>query len=193
MKEILFFSNNKGKIKEISDLLKKHSFKVLSLNNFKGKYDVQENGNSFSENAKKKSMFGFEKFNIPCISDDSGICFEALNWKPGIHSKRFLKSFKNDKDCFNYILETASRKSKLKAYFKSSISFTYKKNYHIIFEGRVDGTVSNKILGKEGFGYDPIFIPNGHTKTFGEIKENQKNKISHRSIAVNKLIGFLII
>ena len=191
MKKILFFSGNKEKIKEVRRLFEKINFEVVSLNNFDSIAEPNENGKSFSENAKIKSLYGFQKMKIPCFADDSGICIEALNYKPNILSKRFINKFKSRKECLNFIIDKVSLTKKKRAYFKSSICYTLNTNYHIVFEGTVHGTISRKILGKNGFGYDPIFVPNGYSKTFAEITMKEKNYLSHRSVAINKFINFL--
>ncbi len=191
MKKILFFSQNDGKLKEIKDLFCNLNFKVISPKDNNIFYEPKEIGNSFAENAKIKSTFGYQKIKLPCFADDSGICIEALGWKPNIFSKRFISGFKNKNECFKYIINKVKKNGKNKAYFKTSICLTLKENYHIIFEGKINGNISKKISGKAGFGYDPIFIPMGSSKTFGEMNKKEKNSLSHRATAINKLINFL--
>ncbi len=191
MKEILFFSNNKDKVREINKLFKTVEIKVYYPKDFGVSYEPKELGESFAENAKIKSFFGYKKINLPCFADDSGICIEALDWKPGILSKKFINGFKNKNECFNYIINKVEKTGKKRAYFQTSICYTIKDNYHIVFEGRVYGKISDKFIGNMGFGFDPIFIPNGYIKTFAELEVKEKNTLSHRSVAVNKLINFL--
>mgnify|MGYP001349625492 CR=1 FL=1 len=176
MKKILFYSNNKNKILEIRNLFKNIPIKIFSPKDFNLNFEPNEIGESFAHNAKIKSEFGNKKVNIPCFADDSGICIEALNWKPDIYSKNFINSFKNNHDCFEYIFNKVKKSRKNKAYFKTSICMTTKKSHHIVFEGKVNGTISLKSTGGNGFGYDPIFIPEGYTKTFSEIKTKHKNR-----------------
>ena len=107
MKQLLFFSNNKNKIFEIKKIFKKANLKLLSLSDVEIKNEPKENGQTFEENAKIKSDYGFNKTGIPCFADDSGICIEALNWKPGVRSKRFLNSFKNNEACFKSIIKSS--------------------------------------------------------------------------------------
>ena len=192
MKEILFFSNNVNKLQEVQNFFNTSKIKILSPLNFNIEIEPKENGKTFSENAKIKSLFGYQKTNIPCFADDSGICIEALQWRPGIHSKRFIEKFKNKTECFKDIIQKVKKSGKNKAYFQTSICYTTKENYHIVFTGKIDGIISTNILGNKGFGYDPIFIPNGLKKTFGQLKINEKNEFSHRSIAVRKFVDFLI-
>ncbi len=191
MRQLLFFSNNENKIIEIKKIFLKFNLKLFSLNDLDINDEPKENGKTFEENAKIKSDYGFDKTGIPCFADDSGICIESLNWNPGVHSKRFLNDFKSDEACFRKIIKSTKINFKQNAYFKTSISLTIKKGQNILFNGKIDGKISDKIKGGFGFGYDPIFIPNYYKKTFAELTTKQKNTISHRSIAVTKLINFL--
>ena len=192
MGQLLFFSNNKNKIIEIRKIFKKFNLRLLSLRDLDISDEPAENGRTFEENAKIKSDFGFNKTGIPCFADDSGICIEALNWKPGVLSKRFLNDFKSTESCFRSIIKSTKKTLKLKAYFKTSISLTVKDNQNLIFNGKIDGKISVQAKGGFGFGYDPIFIPKNYNKTLAELSTKEKNEISHRSIAVTKLINFLI-
>ncbi len=192
MNKIIFFSNNISKQKEIASLFEKVDVELFYPKMFNLKIEPKEIGNSFAENAKIKSLFGFTKTKIPCFADDSGICIEALGWKPNIKSKRYIDNFRNRDECFRYIINKTKKNKTSKAFFQTSISYTIKNNYHILFSGKIHGRISNKALGKNGFGYDPIFIPDGCKKTFGEMLSKEKNSYSHRAIAINKLVSFLI-
>ena len=132
-----------------------------------------------------------KKFKIPCFADDSGICIEAIKNKPGIKSKRFLNKFKTNRHAFEYIINNVNQAKNNKAFFKTSICLSIKENHHIIFEGTINGCISSKPKGSNGFGYDQIFIPEGYEKTFGEMRSSEKNKISHRKIALRKMEAFL--
>ena len=191
MKEIIFFSNNKNKIKEISNLFIKFNYKLLSLNDFKNTESPIENGKTFKDNAKIKSIYGYKKFNKLCFADDSGICIDALNGAPGINSKQYLESEKNKNTTLNKIISLAKNKNRYKAFFETSICLTLNINKQIFFTGRVYGKISLKIRGNHGFGYDPIFIPNGMNLTFSEMTIYQKNLLSHRAIAIKKLSKYL--
>ncbi len=191
MKQLLFFSKNKNKIIEINKIFYKFNLKLLSLNDIGISVEPEETGQTFEENAKIKSDYGFNQTGIPCFADDSGICIESLNWRPGVLSKRFLNNFKSKEDCFKRIIDSVKSKDKQSAYFKTSISLTIKSDQNIIFNGRIDGKISSKIKGEFGFGYDPIFIPKDYKKTLAELSTNKKNEMSHRSIATTKLINFL--
>ena len=191
MKEILFFSNNKNKIIEISNFFKNSSIKILSLNDFKKIYSPKETGSTFEENAKIKSLYGYKNFKIICFADDSGICINALKGKPGINSKNFLHSTKNERDILKKIISIAKLKNNYDAEFHSKICLTINKNKNVFFEGIVKGKIAKKITGNEGFGYDPIFIPMGKKVTFAEMNLDEKNTISHRSIAIQKLKNYI--
>ena len=192
MKQILFFSNNKNKLIEIKKIFNKFNLKLLSLKDVNISDEPEEDGITFEENAKIKSDYGFNKTGLPCFADDSGICIESLNWRPGVHSKRFIHKFKNKEDCFKHIIKRVEVSGKKNAYFKTSISLSINKNYNVVFSGKINGKISSQRKGDFGFGYDPIFIPNSFNKTFAELSTKEKNKLSHRSIAVTKLVNFLV-
>ena len=191
MKDILFFSHNQKKIIEVKQIFKDSRIKVFDLNSFEEIKEPRETGDTFASNAKIKSKYGQKVFNIPCFADDSGFCVEALKNNPGVKSKRFLEKFSNKKKAFEYIISNVIEKKNNKAFFVTAICLTLKDNHHIVFIGRVNGTVSLKPKGNNGFGYDPIFVPENYTRTFAEISLEEKNVISHRKIAITKLKSFL--
>ncbi|MDC0342822.1 RdgB/HAM1 family non-canonical purine NTP pyrophosphatase [Alphaproteobacteria bacterium] len=191
MKDILFFSHNQKKIIEIKQIFKDSKIKIYDLNAFKKIREPKETGATFSSNAKIKSKYGQQLFDMPCFADDSGFCVEALKNNPGVKSKRFLEKFSNNKKAFEYIISNVVKKRNDKAYFITAISLTLKENHHITFLGKINGTVSLKPKGMNGFGYDPIFIPENNIKTFAEMSLEEKNVISHRKIAMTKLKSFL--
>ena len=191
MKELLFFSHNQKKIIEINQIFKSNKIIIQNLNSFKKIKEPVETGKNFSENAKIKSKFGQKTFNIPCFADDSGFCVEALNNNPGVKSKRFLEQFSSNKDAFDYIISNVIKKNNYNAFFVTAISLSLKANHHIVFLAQINGKISLRSKGDNGFGYDPIFIPENHKKTFGEMGPSEKNKISHRRLAIIKLKSFL--
>ena len=154
--------------------------------------EPEETGRTFEENAKIKSSYGYKKIKLPCFADDSGICISALNYFPGIESKRFLKKNNDHKKTLKTIINKAKELSNFHAYFQTSVSLTFD-NESIFFKGVVRGKISSEPKGKYGFHYDPIFIPNGSEKTYAEMTIEEKNKISHRARAINKLKKFLIL
>jgi XTP/dITP diphosphohydrolase len=191
LKDILFFSHNQKKIVEVKQIFKNSKIKVYDLNSFKKIKEPKETGATFSSNAKIKSKYGQQLFDMPCFADDSGFCVEALKNNPGVKSKRFLEKFSNNKKVFEYIISNVVKKKNNKAFFVTAISLTLKENHHITFLGKINGTVSLEPKGTNGFGYDPIFIPENNNRTFAEMDLEEKNVISHRKIAINKLKSFL--
>ena len=191
MKDILFFSHNQKKIIEVKQIFKDTKIKVCDLNSFEKIKEPEETGGTFASNAKIKSKYGQKLFNMPCFADDSGFCVEALKNNPGVKSKRFLEKFSNNKKAFEYIISNVINKKNNKAFFITAISLTLKENHHIIFLGKINGTVPLEPKGSNGFGYDPIFVPENNIKTFGEMNLEEKNNISHRKNAITKLKSFL--
>jgi XTP/dITP diphosphohydrolase len=192
IEEVLFFSNNKKKIIEISSLFSNESIKVLNLNNFNKIKSPEEVGKTFEENAKIKALHGFDTFKKKCFADDSGICIQAMGGDPGVLSKKFLEKEGGIKKNLEEILLISKNKNDFNAFFQTSICLVLDKYNHIFFKGKIKGKVSQKIRGFNGFGYDPIFIPERENKTFAEMSLKEKNSISHRSIAIEKLKLYLI-
>ena len=187
MKELVFFSNNKNKIFEINNFFKKTPFKIINLSDYKKIISPKETGHSFNDNAKIKALYGYKTFKKPCFADDSGICIEALDNKPGINSKKFLHENGGINKAFKKIILTIGNKGNFKAFFQTSISLVLNDKESFFFEGKINGSISKKIKGEYGFGYDPIFIPENNKKTFAEMTSEEKNIYSHRSIAIKKL------
>jgi len=185
MKKILIGTHNKGKFKEIAYLISK-KYKKISPIPLKIK-SPKETGKTFLSNSKLKAQF-FSKFvDYPVISDDSGICIKALNNMPGIYSARLAKKYGGFFKAMKFILKKLEKKKNRTATFVCSLSFKDKSNKITSVEGKINGKISNRILGKKGFGYDPIFIPDNEKITFGQMNKLKKNKIDHRFIAFQKL------
>ena len=188
-KKIVIASHNKGKIIEIKDLLAPLNIEILSANEFDIK-EPEENGATFEENALIKSSFVTKKTGLPSISDDSGICFSDLNDNPGIYSARWAGPSKD----FNLaMLKVNSAINEITqpnydCYFICSLSISWPDEFAVTVSGQLNGKFSWPPRGDKGFGYDPIFKPLGYDMTFAEMDPNFKHKISHRSIAFNKLI-----
>ena len=184
MKKILIGTHNKGKFKEISHLLSKKIKKISPIElNIKS---PKETGKTFVSNSKLKVNFFSKYVNYPVISDDSGLCIQALKGKPGIHSARLAKKHGSFFQAMKFILKKLKKKEIRKATFVCSLS--YKDKGKIInVEGRLKGKISTKIIGKNGFGYDPIFIPFNEKITFGQMSKKKKIRMDHRFIAFKKL------
>ena len=185
MKKILIGTHNDGKFKEISFLLsekiKKISPKVLKIKSPK------ETGKTFEANAKLKARY-FAKFtDYPVISDDSGLCIKVLNNKPGIYSARLAKKLGGFFNAMKFILKKMKKEKNRSAVFVCALSYINDKGKIITVEGKLKGRISTKIMGKKGFGYDPIFIPTERKITFGQMLKSKKIKMDHRFIAFKKL------
>ncbi len=185
MKKILIGTHNTGKFKEISFLLSKKITKI-SPNRLKIK-SPKETGRSFSANAKLKAKYFSRLTNLPVISDDSGLCIKALNGKPGIYSARWGKKHQSFSNAMKFILKKMRKKKNRSAIFVCSLSFKHPAGKTITVTGKIHGLISDKIIGSEGFGYDPIFIPKSKSITFGQMLHLKKIKMDHRYIAFQKL------
>ena len=185
MKKILIGTHNAGKFREIAYLIAK-KYKKISPMSLKIE-SPKETGKSFIANSKLKANFFSKYVNYPVISDDSGLCIQALNNKPGIYSARLAKKHGSFLKAMKFILIKMKNKKNRQATFVCSLS--YKKNDGKILsvEGRLKGNISSKILGKKGFGYDPIFIPLKEKITLGQMPKFKKIKMDHRFIAFQKL------
>ena len=192
--KILVGTNNKGKLKEIRDLLPKN-LKIFSTSDFRMKSPV-ENGKSFEENSLIKAKYFSKKSKMICLSDDSGLEVDILGGKPGIYSARWGGKKGNFIKAMNKVFKELDKKDrnwknkKIKARFICALTI-YDRNKEIISSvGKVEGFISPVIKGKNGFGYDPIFIPFGKKITFGEMRASQKYKIDHRFKAFKKIKKF---
>ena len=185
MKKILIGTHNKGKFREIAHLISK-KFKKISPQSLKIK-SPKETGRTFKANSELKVSFFSKYVDYPVISDDSGLCIKALNNKPGIYSARLARKHGSFFNAMKFLLKKLERKKNRSATFVCSLS--YKDNYGKITTvvGKVRGKISYKILGKKGFGYDPIFVPINKKITFGQMLKEKKIKIDHRFIAFKKL------
>ena len=185
MKKILIGTHNKGKFKEISFLI---SRKFRKINPISLKLpSPKETGKTFTSNANLKVNFFSQYVNYPVISDDSGLCIKVLKQKPGIYSARLAKRRGSFFKAMKHILYKMRNKKNRSATFVCSLSLKFPKKKPINVVGKIKGTISNKILGKNGFGYDPIFIPKNYNKTFGEMPKSKKIKIDHRYLAFKML------
>ena len=186
MKKILIGTHNNGKFKEIAYLLPK-KYKKISPLKLKIK-SPKETGKSFKSNARLKVNY-FSKF-VDCgvISDDSGLCIKALNNRPGILSARLAKKHGSFFKAMKFILKKLKNKKNRNATFVCSLSYKDERRKIITVQGNLRGTISNKIIGKKGFGYDPIFIPKGKEITFGQMTKIKKMRMDHRFLAYKKLL-----
>jgi len=193
--ELLIGTNNKGKYKEIKDLLPKY-IKTYSTSEFKLK-SPKEDGLTFEENSIIKSKHFSKKTKLICLADDSGLEIDILDKSPGIYSARWGGKKGDFKKAINRVYKELSKKDKnwknkkIKARFICALSICYLDKKIASVLGKVEGYISPKSMGENGFGYDPIFIPRNRRKTFGEMSSIQKYKIDHRFIAFKKIRKFL--
>ncbi len=188
--KLVIASHNEGKITEIKDLLLPLNIEILSVYDFHIE-EPEENGKTFEENALIKSTFVSQKTGLPSMSDDSGICFYDLGGDPGIYSARWA-GLNKDFDLAMSKINDAIKKKKDPSYechFICSLSISWPDGYDVTVSGQIEGKFCWPPVGDKGFGYDPIFKPLGYDITFGQMDPLVKHKISHRSIAFNKLIN----
>lgn len=190
MKKLVFATNNKHKLEEVSTLIQNH-FELLSLADIKCFEEIEEPHNTLIDNAFEKASFVYNRYNYNCFADDTGLEIDALDGKPGVYSARYAGENCTFEDNVNKVLEEMKGKKLRTARFKTIIALIIDgKKYS--FEGVVEGVITEKpSQGNEGFGYDPIFRPLGYSETFAQMLLEEKNKISHRGLASQKLIEFL--
>jgi XTP/dITP diphosphohydrolase len=187
--EIVFASNNAHKLEEVRLRLPKE-FTVLSLKDVFGDVDIPETGTTLDANASIKSRYVFERTGKNCFSDDTGLEIEALKGEPGVYSARYAGENCSFQDNMDKVLRNLEGVENRKACFRTVISLILNGEEYF-FEGCVDGEILTEESGTAGFGYDPIFRPSGFEETFAEMSMEQKNQISHRGLAVQKLVEFL--
>lgn len=191
LEEIVFASHNEGKIKEIKKLLAPYGIKVKSALDM-NLPDVEETGKTFKENSLLKSRTIAKLVNMPCLADDSGLCVDALNGAPGVYSARYAPNRDFDKGMEKLLAEMEKSPNKSRnAHFSCVISLAWPDGQYKVFAGQVDGKIAFHKMGAGGFGYDPLFVPEGFTSSFAQMSQEEKNKISHRGRAVEKLKDFL--
>jgi len=195
IKKILIGTNNKGKLKEIRDLLPKY-IETVSTSTFKLK-SPKENGKTFEQNSLIKSRYFSQRTKLICLADDSGLEIDILNKRPGIYSARWGGKNSDFKKAIKKVYKELDKKNKnwkykkIKARFICALSISFKNKKIATSIGKVEGFISEKPLGNKGFGYDPIFKPKNSKKTFGQMKPSKKYKIDHRFFAFKKIKKFL--
>lgn len=185
--KIVLATHNDNKLREIRKIFEDTNIEFISLKEMNFNEEIEENGESFEENAYIKAKCIYDKYHMATLADDSGLEIEALNGFPGIHSARYANG--NYKEAMNNILDKLKNEDNRKANFNCTICFIDKDGIKHIFVGKCFGQISKCIKGDDGFGYDPIFELNG--KSFAEIKLEEKNKISHRGLAFKKFYDYI--
>ncbi len=186
---LCFASNNKNKHREIQSLVRS-SVQLQTLEEIGCTEELPETQNTLAANAKQKAQYVFQKFNIACFADDTGLEVEALNGQPGVYSARYAGPQRDSEDNMTLLLTNLAGNTNRKAQFKTVITYIDHKETRS-FTGIIKGVIVEKKIGNQGFGYDPIFIPEGSTKTFGEMTLEEKNQFSHRAKATAQLVSFL--
>ena len=189
MKQIVFATNNKHQLEEIRNILD-NTLNILSLDDINCHEDIPETGSTIEENALIKARYIKEKYGYDCFADDTGLEIKSLNNEPGVYSARYAGNDHNSEKNMQKVLENLKGKNDRSACFRTCIALITSNNEYL-FEGKIEGEIITEKKGESGFGYDPIFVPDGYTQTFAELGNDIKNKISHRALAVKKLINFL--
>lgn len=190
METLIIATHNAGKAAEISKQLE-GQYVVQSLKDLGFHEEIVEDGNSFQENALIKARTIFKKFGKSCFADDSGLEVDALDGAPGIYSARFAGEPANDAANIQHLLEKLKNSSNRGAQFRTVIAYIDSKGEEHFFSGLVRGNLHTELTGDQGFGYDPLFVPEGESRTFAQMSKEEKNRISHRGIAIKQLISYL--
>ncbi len=188
-KKIVFATHNEHKLKEVAEMLSP-AFDVLGLNDIGCTEDIEETEDTLEGNAFLKAAYVFEKYNLNCFSDDTGLEVTALDGAPGVYSARYAGQGRDSNDNMDKLLANLKVKSDRSAQFRTVIALIINGERYQ-FDGIVKGHIAKDKRGTNGFGYDPIFVPEGNDKAFAELGNEVKNQISHRARATQKLIDFL--
>ena len=188
-RKLVFATNNLHKLEEVSAILG-NQIELLSLNDINCHIDIPETADTLEGNALLKSRFSYENYGMNCFADDTGLEVEALEGAPGVYSARYAGDGHNSEANMIKLLDNLKEKKNRKAQFRTAISLIIDEKEYL-FEGIIKGEIGTIKKGDSGFGYDPIFVPEGYNETFAELGSDIKNKISHRALAINKLCEFL--
>lgn len=186
--KICFATHNENKIREVRELL--DPIEIIGLTELSQDEEIPETGQTLDENSLIKAEFLFSKFKVNCFADDTGLEVEALDGAPGVYSARYAGDQKDNQANINLLLQNLTGIKNRNARFRTVISLILN-GQTVTFEGIVNGQITKELSGSEGFGYDPVFIPEGYDITFAEMSLDEKNKISHRGRAVRKLVDYL--
>ena len=187
--ELVFATNNKHKLEEVRKLLD-NKFNILRLQDIHCNEDIPEEQPTLEGNALQKARYIYKRYGKNVFADDTGLEVEAIEWMPGVMSARYAGEEKNSMKNMNKLLEQLKGVENRFAQFRTVIALIID-GKEFTFEGKVIGSIIDEKRGEQGFGYDPIFLPEGYDKTFAELPLSEKNKISHRARAVNNLVNFI--
>lgn len=188
-KKLVFATNNLHKLTEIKAILGEQ-IEILSLNDINCHVDIPETANTLEGNAKMKAEYIYNHYHLDCFADDTGLEVKALNGAPGVFSARYAGEGHDSQANMKKLLEHLKGKTNREAQFRTAICLIENGEEHL-FEGLVKGKIIEEKRGEAGFGYDPVFVPDGYDQTFAELGEDIKNQISHRARAVEKLCDYL--
>ena len=188
-KKFVFATNNAHKLEEVTAILG-NKIELLSMKDINCHADIPETADTLEGNALLKARYIFENYQLDCFADDTGLEVEALNGAPGVYSARYAGDAHNSEANMRKLLQDMEGIENRKAQFRTVFALIINGKEHL-FEGIVKGEITKHRCGSSGFGYDPVFIPEGYTQTYAEMGNTLKNKISHRALATNKLCNFL--
>ena len=188
--KICFATNNHHKIEEVRQVLGDH-FSLTSLLEIGCTEELPETRDTLEGNALQKAEYVFNNFSISCFADDTGLEVDALNGAPGVYSARYAGDQRNSDDNMRLLLENLGDRPNRRAQFRTVIALLQHGKDPVLFEGILPGKIITEKRGQQGFGYDPLFIPDSSTKTLAEMSMEEKNQLSHRAIAVKKLVEYL--
>lgn len=190
MKNLVFATGNSHKLQEVQGLFKE-GFALSCLKDVNITEEIPETADNLVDNALQKARYVYEKCGIPCFADDTGLEVEALNGAPGVYSARYAGEQKDSKLNMLLLLKNMNGKTNRNARFRTIIAYIDEKQEEHIFEGEIKGTIIENMAGENGFGYDPIFVPEGYKETFAELSSEIKNTISHRARAMEKFLSYI--
>lgn len=186
---LVFATHNPGKLSEVQALMPE-SVTLLSLADLSCTSEIPETADTLQGNARLKASFIYREYGRDCFADDTGLIVPYLGGAPGVHSARYASGERNDQANMNKLLQQLGDTTQREAYFETCICLCLGGQYHF-FTGTAMGSIAFKKSGKKGFGYDPIFIPQGYNRTFADLDASKKNKISHRASALKQLVNYL--
>lgn len=189
MKKLCFATNNQHKLAEVSQMLA-GKYELLSLQDIGCNEELPEEQETLEGNSRQKAEYVWDNYNVSCFADDTGLEVEALNGAPGVYSARYAGPQRSDADNMNKLLQSLQGQQNRRARFRTSITLILDGKQHQ-FEGIVTGSIAESWQGDKGFGYDPVFVPDGHNRTFAQMSAEEKNAISHRGRAMQELVQFL--
>lgn len=189
--KICFATNNRHKLEEVIDAVAAEKIQIVSLAEIGCNEELPETRNTLEGNSLQKAEYVLDKYNVPCFADDTGLEIAALNGAPGVYSARYAGPGRNSDDNIRLVLDKLGDNDNRQAQFRTVITLIGVEVRPVLFEGVVKGSVTKARRGASGFGYDPVFMPEGFDRTFAEMTLTEKNKLSHRGKAVEKLIAYL--